>query len=235
MGDAWDDDDFELDVNIPTPAAEQDAAPVNWDDDEALADDPVVSHGSAPKLSAAKAQKVKAQKDAAKKAAVEEALGDLESEGERRLRERQDVEDADHELAKDLYGSSQQAVAQGLEFYQLRNLKEYLTLAQDVSEKFEEVKGKQKKANQFKFFKELLTQLEKNFSIDECDELATILSSARVRKEQEKKKNVKAPAAKKATKTKKQMQAETDKHADLFGGFVEDEYQDFEDEYDDFM
>ena len=36
-------------------------------------------------------------------------------------------------------------------------------------------------------------------------------------------------------KSKKDIAAEKAAHADLFGGFVENEYQGYEEEYDDFM
>mmetsp|Transcript_31359 Transcript_31359/g.70467 ORF Transcript_31359/g.70467 Transcript_31359/m.70467 type:complete len:177 (-) Transcript_31359:634-1164(-) len=143
MADAWDDDEFEV-----APVTSQDAA---WDDEEEFEPPPVINHGDAPKLSKEKADKLERERRAARDAAIEGALDEEETEGERRLRERQQVEEADHELAADLYGDSgsgsgggatKTVVVQGLDGYALKNLKDHIALAVDVADAFEKKKSK---------------------------------------------------------------------------------------------
>lgn len=63
-----------------------------------------------------------------------------------------------------------------------------------------------------------------------CSTLKTGLEQAK--KQPTAKKNA-APVKK--TKTKKELAAEAKAHAELFGGFVEDELDHYDDQYDDFM
>jgi len=234
MGDAWDDDDFEV---APLDNGASGGAAAEWDDEEEFEPPPLPSHGDAPKLSKDKAAKVKAMKEAQKRAAIESALQEDETDADRRLRERHDIEDADHALADDLFagtGEVQVKVVQGLEGYELKLLKDYVTLAHDIGERFDAVKAKSN--FQSKFIKEVLKHVQGSLSIDDCDEIMGICAMAKAEKEKAKRQpTAKKNAQKKPQKTKKEMKEEKKKHEDLFGGFVENEYQSYEDEYDDFM
>lgn len=231
----WDDDDFELpDDQIPGNDA------VEWEDEEEEEPEPEVKHGDAPKLSKEKAAKAQSIKEAKRRAEIESALQEGETDAERRLRERQDVEEADHELTNELFAGTGQetVVVQGVEGYALKNLKDYVTLAHDVADRFETVKAKSN--FQGKFVKEVLKKIEGKLSIEDCDEIIGILAAAKLAKEKAKKqptaKKIPTSGSKKPkAKTKKEIQAEKEAHDDLFGGFVENEYQHFEEEYDDFM
>lgn len=95
---------------------------------------------------------------------------------------------------------------------------------------------------------QMIKGVEENLSIEDCDEMLGILSAARSQKELAKKKptpkvrqcNPRDPSArsghvlwqggakKPAQKTKKDVKKEKDAHADLFGGFVEDEYDHYD-------
>jgi hypothetical protein len=84
-----------------------------------------------------------------------------------------------------------------------------------------------------------LKKIEASLTVEDCDEIIGLCSTVKTALEKAKKQpTVKkaagaAPAAK--TKSKKDLAAEAKAHADLFGGFVEDEYDDYNDKYDDFM
>ena len=142
MGDAWDDDEF--DVQLPVVGD----APAAWDDEEEFEPEPVVAHGDAPRLSKEKEAKLEREKNAAREAALDAALGDEETDGERRLRERQEVEEADHELSNELFAGSAAAKTEkvqmvaGIEGYALKTLKDHLLLAHDVADAFEKKKSK---------------------------------------------------------------------------------------------
>lgn len=147
MGDAWDDDDFEPPPVVAAPPA---VVPTAWDDEEEFEPAPVINHGDAPKLSKEKEALKERERKAAREAELESALEQSETEGERRLRERQEVEDADHALADELYatpgsgGGSAAApvVVAGLDGYALKNLKDHIALAHDVAEALTKKKSK---------------------------------------------------------------------------------------------
>ena len=83
---------------------------------------------------------------------------------------------------------------------------------------------------------QLLKKIEQSLTIEDCDEIIGMMSAVKVALEKAKKQ----PTAKKGagggkTKSKKDMKAEASAHAELFGGFVENEYAGYEEEYEDFM
>mmetsp|Transcript_89384 Transcript_89384/g.178644 ORF Transcript_89384/g.178644 Transcript_89384/m.178644 type:complete len:164 (-) Transcript_89384:54-545(-) len=155
------------------------------------------------------------------------------------------IEGADQALTDDLFGggggggggvAKTTVVEQGVDGYPLKQLKDFVTLAVDVAEAFE--KKKSKPNFQTKFAKELLKRIEGAMTTEDCDEIIGMCSGFKVALEKAKKQ----PTAKKAdaakggkTKSKKAVAEDKKKHADLFGGFVEDEYQGYEEEFDDFM
>jgi hypothetical protein len=73
---------------------------------------------------------------------------------------------------------------------------------------------------------------------EDCDEIIGMMSTVRMALEKAKKQptaKAKAPQAQKGGKTKAAAAKEAADHAELFGGFVENEYAGYEEEYDDFM
>ena len=100
MGDAWDDDDFEP---VLPPAA-----PSSWEDEEDEEEAPGAVAPSPESIAARKAAEAKKKEDAASKraAAVLAQQYANETPEERRMRERKQVEDADHDLADDLFAGA---------------------------------------------------------------------------------------------------------------------------------
>lgn len=236
MGDAWDDDEFEVsDLNggFPPPVS-------NWDDEEEFEPPPLPGHGEAPKLSAEKQAKLKNQQNAKKRNDLESALQEEETDDERRLRERLEIENADHELTDDLFGGGAKSetvvkIVQGVEGYSLKSLKDHLTLAHDVIERVENNKSKQNYIHAM--LKEFVKKFDDHLTPGDLGEIIGICNASKIAKE----KLLKQPTAKKGqgkkknTGTKKEVKKEVKQHEEMFGGFVEDEYEDFTQEYDDFM
>ena len=124
-------------------------------------------------------------------------------------------------------------VVQGVDGYALKNLKDHMALAHDVVDAFEKKKSK---ANfRVKCVKEMLKKIEASLTTEDCDEIIGMMTTAKTAIEKAKKQPTAKKEKAKKGKTKKEAKAEVDKHADLFGGFVENEYEDYEAEYDDFM
>ena len=83
---------------------------------------------------------------------------------------------------------------------------------------------------------QILKKIESSLTTEDCDEIIGMMTTTKTAIEKAKKQPTpKKDTKSKKTKSKKDMKAEQDKHADLFGGFVENEYEDYEAEYDDFM
>ena len=81
----------------------------------------------------------------------------------------------------------------------------------------------------------MLKKIEASLTTEDCDEIIGMMTTAKTAIEKAKKQPTAKKEKAKKGKTKKEAKAEVDKHADLFGGFVENEYEDYEAEYDDFM
>jgi len=132
-------------------------------------------------------------------------------------------------------GGTKEVIVQSIEGYALKNLKDHLTLAHDVADAFD---NKKSKANfRTKCVKELLKKIESSLTIEDCDEIIGLCSTVKTKLEKAKKQptSKKAAAIKPRQKSKKEIAAEKAEHAEMFGGFVEDEYEDYEAQYDDFM
>ena len=124
-------------------------------------------------------------------------------------------------------------VVQGVDGYALKNLKDHMALAHDVVDAFEKKKSK---ANfRVKCVKEMLKKIEASLTTEDCDEIIGMMTTAKTAIEKAKKQPTAKKEKAKKGKTKKEAKAEVDKHADPFGCFVENEYEDYEAEYDDFM
>ena len=85
---------------------------------------------------------------------------------------------------------------------------------------------------------QLLKKIESALTIEDCDEIIGLMSTTRAALEKAKKQptaKAKTPAAQKGGKTKAAKAKEAADHAELFGGFVENEYAAYEEDYDDFM
>jgi len=237
MGDAWDDDEFEApDLSQMGPDV-----PNAWDDEEEFEPQPLVTHGEAPKLSAEKQAKLEKEAAARKAAQIENALQEGETDAERRLRIRDEVEEADHELTEELLAGSTSAaepevkIVQSMEGYKLKSMKDHIIICTDLAERL----GNSKANHCHAGVKELLKLLDGKFDPTQLGEMIAILATqktkaeAALKKPTEKKKATKTQ--KKVPASKKEIKAQVDAHAEKFGGFVEDEYEDYTNQYDDFM
>lgn len=103
-----------------------------WEDEEELEPEPEPTHGTAPKLSSAKAAKAQDAAQARRQLAIESALEEGESDADRARRLQQEVEDADAELAAELYAGAAEEkvkVVAGLDGYALKSLKDHVVRA----------------------------------------------------------------------------------------------------------
>lgn len=247
MTDAWDEEEFEV-PDLGAGAGATDAGALNWEDEEEYEPPPLPpTHGSAPTLSKAKADKLSREADARRSADVESALQDIETADDRRIRERLDVEEADHELTDELFGGGggggaanppEPVVVQGVDGYALKSLKDHITLAHDVCDRCLTVKSKPNYVHAM--LKEMLKKLDGKLGPDELAEIIGICAASKLAKE----KAAKQPTARKAAKagnkpkgkSKKEIAAEKKVEQEKFGDFVEDEYEtQYQNEYDDFM
>ena len=82
-----------------------------------------------------------------------------------------------------------------------------------------------------------MKKIESALTIEDCDEIIGLMSTTRAALEKAKKQpTAKAKtAAQKGGKTKATVAKEAADHAELFGGFVENEYAGYEEQYEDFM
>merc|ERR1711939_1201287 len=102
MGDAWDDDEFDVPSLVPPKPP-----PSSWDDEEEEeVEVPAVKQPTPQELATQKKLADKKAKAALlkKNAALMDAMAENETAEDRKLRERQQVEDADHELTDELFG-----------------------------------------------------------------------------------------------------------------------------------
>ena len=90
---------------------------------------------------------------------------------------------------------------------------------------------------------QLLKKIEASMTVEDCDEIIGMCSTVKAALDKAKKQPTKKASAAPKTKSKKDLKAEQAAHAELFGGFVEDEYDELTDQhlskydnsYDDFM
>ncbi|CAM9757663.1 unnamed protein product [Discosporangium mesarthrocarpum] len=242
MADSWEDEDFETPAFIPPSDA-----PISWEDedevDEAV---PEVAPGVAPKMSAAKAAKKAAEGDAKLAAEVEAKLQVNETSEERRLRERNRVEEADNSLTEELFGGEGRAggVARpaGVAGLKISSLQDHMKLALELGNRF----SSSKPGSVVAFLKELMSTLdgsplgatELTEVTAHCIRLRDVKVAAAERIAAAKASASNTQANQRANKKKKVKQNKA--HTDVFGGDFEGDAidnagMDYEDRYDDFM
>lgn len=236
MGDSWEDEDFEVPVIASAPTKKV------WDDEE---DEVEVE----PDITTKPAQ---AQIDAAKKKAEKEEIAlsnalqfaleeDLTPE-ERRRRERQKVEEADQEIASDLFSGSMKAKTEpkasasaGLGGIPLKTKQDHQNFGIICSKKLTDSTPIMIGA----YYKSLSEKVKDKMTSETLDDVIALLTRVR-----DDKKKTEAAAAKKANattkKSKKELLAEKKKHDDIFGpsdggNHISDKYDHYQDMEDDFF
>ncbi|CAM9655845.1 unnamed protein product, partial [Ectocarpus fasciculatus] len=179
MADSWEDEEFDLPSSVPPTAV-----PVSWEDEEEDQEDAgAVAPGLAPKMSAAKAAKSAAEKDARIAAELETRLQLGETAEQRRLRERNRVEEADNDLTEDLFGgggAQGQGAGGGLSGLALKNMQDHVKLAIELAERMDSSKP----AHMAAFMKELVTKLSSKMTADGLSDLVNHTTMFRDEKRQ---------------------------------------------------
>eukprot|EP00640_Fibrocapsa_japonica_P002786 CAMPEP_0113943470 /NCGR_PEP_ID=MMETSP1339-20121228/24671_1 /TAXON_ID=94617 /ORGANISM="Fibrocapsa japonica" /LENGTH=255 /DNA_ID=CAMNT_0000948351 /DNA_START=125 /DNA_END=892 /DNA_ORIENTATION=+ /assembly_acc=CAM_ASM_000762 len=254
--DSWEDDEFDVPTfNINGPGA----APTSWEDEEEE-DEPVTVAKVVPvdpSEMTEKQKKRQEKKEAEAKRKAEEAaarenvelelaIQANETADERKLRERRQVEEADHHLTDDLFSGiddkprtngvattsgkgKTKMTAADIETMTMSTIQDHLAVAIQLGNKLSKSQGHHALA----FFKEVIKKGEEPLSVDDVGEMIAVLNvikNDKVKAQKGKKKG----AMKKATKTDKATKA---KHTDTFGGDWDgaDQYDNYADAYDDFM
>ncbi|CAM9167343.1 unnamed protein product [Ascophyllum nodosum] len=194
-------------------------------------------------MSAAKAAKAESEKEARIAAELEARLQLSETAEQRRLRERNRVEEADNELTDDLFGggADKRGVNGGIAGLSLKNMQDHVKLAIELSEKMESSKP----AHMAAFLKEMVTKLSVKMTADGMTDVINHIAVFRdeKRKAEERIATAKANASNVQAKqraNKKKSAKQKKAHADVFGGdFDGDQIDDagieYETKYDDFM
>lgn len=226
MADSWEDEEFE-----PQLPSEKSEAPTSWEDEEEE-DIPRVDLskvGQKPQLSEAAKKRQEQKLAASKEARLAELLDAEESAEDRKLRERRLIEEGDHALTDELFGS--QRSEEGV-VIKLKDLKDHLALVQTINEKMVD----SKKNHIVAFCKELLRSNEHNFEEKDCSDLILILQTQRDAKQKANKKVVVPSKKANKGKSKKDLAEIQKKVEDNFGSATTGgEYDHYEDQFDDFF
>lgn len=141
---------------------------------------------------------------------------------ERRIRERQMIEEADVRIAGELFGtdasgglSEEEMITRGLGSIPMKTKQDHVNFAILCANKMEDSTS----FNISAFYKEITDNFKQKLTLEGLDEIVKMLTVIR-----DEKKKAAALNAKTEKKTVKQMKAESKKHADVFGGA--DDYYD---------
>lgn len=236
MGD-WDDEEFEVPVVAPKAAVK-----AAWDDEDEIDNTPVVAAKPSAAVLEAAAKKAR-DEELALEAKLRNAALENETPEQKRLRERQQVEEADHAIAGELFGGagtgkaptssigSTSSSVKGLGAIALKTKQDHLTFGTTIAQKLSSSSA----FNIAAFYKTLAKTLDQPTVTSEV--LNEIL--AEINKIREAKLKLEKPAAKPtvAKKSKAAIAAEAKKHADKYGGSYDDvdKYDHYNDMEDDFM
>lgn len=210
MGDSWDDEEFE----VPVIAANAISAPTNWDDeeDEVVLDAPVVAKPSATQM---EAQLKKLQEEElAFQTKMKLSMLEKETPDEKKLRERRQVEEADNELAGELFSkpttkASSSTKGLGIGSTVLKTKTDHLTFGTTIAQKLNDSSA----YNVAAFYKNLAKTLRNSSMTAEV--LDDILSD--IQKIRDKHAAETVVQKKVEKKSKKSVKAEEKRHDDIFG------------------
>ena len=233
MGDSWDDEEFEV-PDLGGNAAPF-SAPVNWDDEDEVEIDKIVV--AKPSAAQVEAQLKKAEEDElAFQTKMKLSLLEKETKDERKLRERRQVEEADNELAGELFSkpSSSKTISSskpsiGIGSTILKTKQDHLSFGTTIAQKLEGSTA----FNVAAFYKNLSKCLKDNkgLTTEILDEILGDITKIRTKHAA-----AMVTVIQKEKKTKSQVKKENDKHAEIFGSSTyadkyEDEYGGMEDDF----
>lgn len=227
MADSWDDDDFEAPVLTP-----QINVPTSWEDEDEVETNIVVV--AKPSLATLEAKKKKAAQDE-KVFQTRLQLAELENEtsDEKRIRERNQQEEADAHLTNELFDNITDPKAgltnngTGIGSMVLKTKDDHKNFAKMISKKLHNSSA----YHVVSFYKSLGETLNgPGINSKILDEIIGEISSIRDKKL--KSEVAAAPVVQK--KSKKQIKKEQEKHNEIFGGAshvdkYDDQYGDYED------
>lgn len=233
---SWEDSEDEFEVNLDSLDAKLGNKNA-WDDEE---DELVVETEVKPAVPSANTLKNK-QKELEKAATtlenqVKYALEEGEGAEDKKARERRQVEEADHALSEDLFGTntttktkSLGSASGSLAAIALKTKTEHTNFGVTISKKMAESTP----LHMCAFFKSFLERLPESMNTDSLDNIMEVLKKVR-----EKKKEKEGETAAKVKKTsKKETKKKEKRHADVFGSASN--YDDLDEQYggmeDDFM
>mmetsp|Transcript_4087 Transcript_4087/g.5239 ORF Transcript_4087/g.5239 Transcript_4087/m.5239 type:complete len:172 (-) Transcript_4087:437-952(-) len=155
--DSWEDDDFDVPTFNTAPTTNG-VNKTSWEDEEEEEEPKPVEEDFVPKepTPKQKAKKEKKEKEAKRKAEEEEIRKKLElqaailkneTEEERRIRERREIEEADNELTEELFDGNKKSsdakvtAEAGIENITLNSLEDYMKLAMKLGKRLNNSEG----------------------------------------------------------------------------------------------
>lgn len=211
MADSWEDEDFE-------PKLGQAEPPSNWDDEEDLVEveKNYVATPSESQLQAQQRKAAEAERSLAAKLKNAELAN--ETPEQKKLREKRQVEEADHEITGELFGagaskfkSEDGSSSRGIGAITLKSKQDHTSFGNTIAQKLSDSSA----FNTAAFYKSLSKCLQQDIMTTQV--LDEILND--IKKIRDAKAKVEKPAAVAvAKKSKKAIKAEEKRHADIFGG-----------------
>lgn len=237
MAEDWEDEDFE----VPDFSAKVQPRKAVDEDEEEVIDAASATKPQSSATAKSNTSKTKADELKAKKAQEEELrlankllyaqLENLTPE-ERRLREREIIEQNDAKLAGELFGSAtestnEDSMARGLGSIPIRTKQDHINFALLCVAKVEESTS----FNISAYVKEVTEKLKENMTLEGLDDIIKSLTLVR-----DDKKKTAAAANKTQKKSKKEIQQKVKEYEDMFGGSAQDDsYSAYDHLEDDFM
>lgn len=228
MTDSWEDDEFEV------PTLGKIEPPSNWDDEEDLVEveKNIITTPSESQLLAQQRKAAEAEQALAAKLKNAELAN--ETAEQKKLREKRQVEEADHEITGELFGvggsklrGDDAGSSRGIGAISLKSKQDHTSFGNTIAQKLSDSSA----FNTAAFYKSLSKCLQQDTMTTQV--LDEILND--IKKIRDAKAKVEKPAAVAvAKKSKKAIKAEEKRHADIFGGCdgVDDHgYEDLEDSF----
>jgi len=225
--DDWENEDFEPVIPNKSPGK----VSANWEDeeDETLKIKPEIAPGPTPAQIEAQRQKALLEDERLQAQMKNAELEGLNAE-QRKVRERNQIEEADAQLAEELFDGGagtklSRSKSSGLGGINLKNKDDHVNFGIMVATKMADSTSFCVSA----FLKEILQRQKETLSSESLDELAVLIQTLRDSKNR-------AKETKKAGPSKKEKKIQIKKHEDTFGGKYEDNdkyasYGNIEDDY----
>eukprot|EP01035_Chromulina_nebulosa_P017208 gene17208-22729_t len=223
MSDDWEDEDFEVPDLLSKVNIKQNDN--NDDEEEETVETTIIPTKSAATIEL-EAKKAKEEEIKLANKLLQTKLNNMTAE-EKRLYDRNLIEEADKQIANELFGNSvdnskrrEEDIAKGLGGIPIRTKQDHSNFAILCSNKMDESTP----FNIAAYFKELTEQIKFKLTLEGLDDIIKVLTEVR-----DEKKKTAATKAKTEKKTVKQLKKESQQHSDIFGG---DDFYSNTDKYD---